>query len=411
MMRQLLLAAAAVTGAWVLSGCATESEAKRPVTPGPVVTERVPADNPSSHDAAFFRKLLTNRMVVYEPQPVVRDWNPALRMGPVRGRVYRDGHSIVCRAKGLRDTRGGWARGRWHVDPHPAARTIYQGYSVKNGPTGRAFVPFYDSGTGEFRLERYHKGEWVVAYRGWIQKSWPRVLAEACPRLKPGLPINEKQTGNTLGKLRAQGPEAPLRGLGEAKRSGPGTPAMTREEAWAFLQSQAGYIVTSASGRGHVFVPGDGGRSHEVWVLGDDGSISAVGRLREEGGRMFVEAPDRPGRRHPAPVLATGHRHPAFQLTGGLVAVPKPTALPFMGAAYADKRFVFHPQGEFSVVDEAGSLVSGPHFAGVWRWTRGRLEMAVRDDPVGPRGIGWRELARQLGKTPAVWKRTLQGTG
>ena len=77
-----------------------------------------------------------------------------------------------------------------------------------------------------------------------------------------------------------------------------------------------------------------------------------------------------------------------------------------MGKAYADRRFVFHPEGKFSVVDEAGNLVDGPHFDGVWRWTKGRLEMTVRDDPAGPRSIRWRELADELGMKPAVWTRS-----
>ena len=106
---------------------------------------------------------------------------------------------------------------------------------------------------------------------------------------------------------------------------------------------------------------------------------------------------------YPFPFLPTGHRHPAFQLTDEFLAHPYPRALPFMGEAYADKRFVFHPEGKFSVVDEAGNLVEGPHFDGEWRWTRGTLEMAVREDPAGPRRVHWRTLAHRLGMKPAVW--------
>ena len=143
---------------------------------------------------------------------------------------------------------------------------------------------------------------------------------------------------------------------------------------------------------------------HEVWKLGADGGIEKTGVLREEGDWVLVEVPGQPVLRYPigypVPILPTGHRHPAFQLTGELVAFPKPTALAFMGEAYADKRFVFYGTGRLAVVDLAGELI----VEGSWRWTRGRLEVAVDGDAAGARSVGWRELAGQLGKTPAVWK-------
>jgi len=97
---------------------------------------------------------------------------------------------------------------------------------------------------------------------------------------------------------------------------------------------------------------------------------------------------------------------PGSHLTDTLIRRPFPRSLPHMGEAYADKRFVFHSEGKFSVVDRNGDLVEGPHFDGVWRWTKGRLEMTVRDDPAGPRSIGWRELASDLDMQPTVWTRS-----
>ncbi|MCY3671259.1 MAG: hypothetical protein OXH14_09285 [Alphaproteobacteria bacterium] len=114
---------------------------------------------------------------------------------------------------------------------------------------------------------------------------------------------------------------------------------------------------------------------------------------------------------YPFPYLPTGHRHPAFQLTDELIARPDPRPLPHMGEAYVDKRFVFHPEGKFSVVDEVGNLVEGPHFDGTWVWTRGRLEMTIRDDPAGPYSVGWRELASDLDMQPKIWSRYSRDVG
>ena len=92
------------------------------------------------------------------------------------------------------------------------------------------------------------------------------------------------------------------------------------------------------------------------------------------------------------------------QITDAFLAHPR--SLAFMGEAYAEKRFVFHPEGRFSVVDEAGNLVEGPHFDGVWRWTKGHLEMTVRDDR--SYSINWRELAVD---PPKMWCATCAMSG
>ncbi len=130
----------------------------------------------------------------------------------------------------------------------------------------------------------------------------------------------------------------------------------------------------------------------------------------EETWIAFVEEDGEVRRRYPIgypfPYLPTGHRHPAFQITDAFLAHPR--SLAFMGEAYADKRFVFHPEGRFSVVDEAGNLVEGPHFDGVWRWTKGHLEMTVRDDR--SYSINWRELAVDV-DPPKMWSRFSRDVG
>ena len=133
-------------------------------------------------------------------------------------------------------------------------------------------------------------------------------------------------------------------------------------------------------------------------------------RSARRGDWLIVEVPGQPVFRYPVgypvPVLPTGHRHAAFQLTDRLIGSAKPRSLPHMGEVYADKRFMFHTEGKFSVVDLNGDLVEGPHFDGVWRWTKGNLEMTIRDDPAGSRSIGWRELASDLDMQPTVWTRS-----
>ncbi len=56
-------------------------------------------------------------------------------------------------------------------------------------------------------------------------------------------------------------------------------------------------------------------------------------------------------------------------------------------------------------LDEAGNLVEGLHFDGVWRWTKGHLEMAVRDDR--SYRINWRDLA----PPPKMWSRFSRDVG
>ena len=58
-------------------------------------------------------------------------------------------------------------------------------------------------------------------------------------------------------------------------------------------------------------------------------------------------------------------------------------------------------------LDEGGNLVEGRHFDGVWRWTKGHLEMTVRDDR--SYSINWRELA--IDPPPKIWSRYARDVG
>lgn len=366
--------------------------------------------NHSSHSSEFFRKLLFGRVFVHEH---------AKAPGIVNAEFVRnDGRTFLCFWDNVaREFRLQWAQ--LAIENHSSGAERVVSF---RGQVGRSLM-FFDSQSGAMYVEALlahkdpHKRRRLKRRDGWIQDSWPRALADACPNLKlpPHVRINEKQTSRKLDELRRQDPDAPIRNFPGSHVTAPGRtglarsggkPTTTAAEVEAFLAAQEGNIVTW-NGHGWVWVRS--GNREEVWRV--QGGPTYGERFfdvvrSDDGSRVTIQFPTRDfvymvG--YPFPYLPTGHRHPAFQLTDELIARPSPRALPFMGEAYADKRFVFHPEGKFSVVDEAGNLVKGPHFDGTWRWTRQALEMTVRDDPAGFQRIHWRSLAHQLGMKPSVW--------
>ena len=287
---------------------------------------------------------------------------------------------------------------------------------------------FYDPGTGVTASEilRRHadwRRSWTQPDTGWVQDSLPRSLADACPDLaaaRPeGMRINEKQTARRLDELRRQDPDAPIRNFPGSRHRCPGCtglgasggkPTTTKAEVETYLAAQEGNIVRASNGVPYTWVRS--GDREEFWRIGHGSRADKYFEVvRSEDGTMWTMGKYVYVFGYPFGYVPTGHRHPAFQITDELIGRPYPRALEFMDEAYAGRRFVFHREGtspsrgRFSVVDEAGNLVEGPHFDGFWRWTRGRLEITVRDDPAGPRSIGWRELASDLGIQPKVWSR------
>ncbi len=365
--------------------------------------------NYTPYSETFYRELITGRVNLYAP-----------RTGKFRNVVHgmvalADGRLLEC-LPGRADNKLFWFPRRiesWSLVKRAVGVMVHRDYGDGGGAAYAS--PFYDPETGSISAEVLKHGRWIRTSPGVVQNTWPRVLVDGCPTLKlpAHIRINEKQTSPRMDELRRQDPDAPIRhfpgshltapgrtGLGASR----GAPTTTRKEVWDYLRAQNGYVVTSPSETDYVLALGRDGVSHEVWKLGADGEIEKTGVLREEEDWILIEVPDQPVLRYPVgypvPVLPTGHRHPAFQLTGELVAVPEPRALAFMGEGYADNRFVFYGTGRLAVVDLAGDLI----VEGSWRWTQGRLEIAVDGDAAGARSVGWRELADQLGKTPAVWK-------
>ena len=272
---------------------------------------------------------------------------------------------------------------------------------------------FYDPETGEFSTEVLSKGAHVRSNPGLIQDTWPRSLVDACPGLKlpAHIRINERQTSLKFDELRRQDPDAPIRNFPGSHLTAPGRtglgasggrPTTTRKAVWSWLQGQDGYVLTSSDGVGNVVVLAEGGKEHEVWRLADDGSISGIGVLRDEGDWAFVEVPDLPEAvkypvGYPVPLLPTGHRHTAWQLTDELIAKGEPLPLPWLGARYADHRFLFHDK-TLTVVAPGETYLTGR-----WRWTKGQLQVWVDGEEHHAGSIAWRDLARELSVMPTVW--------
>ena len=373
--------------------------------------------NQTPYSADFYKRLLSDRVFVYEGRGSYRNVVSGLVFGA-------DGTILECRAR--RDPGSkklswwDWDTIRW--SRHRAGdggELVWQ----RDHQRSSYVTLFYGPVTGELWAESRRQLVWVVTNPGQIQDTWPRALADACPGLKipAHIRINEKQTSLRMDELRRQDPDAPVRNFPGSHLTSPGRtglgasggrPTTTKAEVEAFLEAQHGNVLINNKRIGLVYVRA--GDREELWRIGTEfhmrDAFWDIVRTENAAGE-WIEVHDGPRVRRRYPIgypfhyLPTGHRHPAFQLTDAFLASPHPRALPHMGEAYLDKRFVFHPEGRFSVVDADGNLVEGPHFDGVWRWTKGNLEMTVRDDPTGPRSVGWRILAAQLGMEPAVWTR------
>ncbi len=382
-------------------------------------------NNFTSHNVWFYEDLLSDRVFVFHNTHI-----PRYRNVPHAGIFRADGRYLECIGKWLKAGKLHWVEQsyRWSIVRNGA------GAVVQYERPGKAIFDayfFYVPKTGAVPVEVLYDNpdstrSWARESAGWVQDSLPRSLADACPGLDlpAGMRINEKQTSQRLDELRRQDPDAPIRHFPGSQHTCPGCtglgasggrPTTTKAEVEAYLAAHEGNILTTTTGAPYTYVR-SGGRE-EFWRIGhgnladkyfevvrsEDGTTWKMGKYVYEFG-------------YPFGYLPTGHRHPAFQISDELIRRPYPRALEFMGEAYADRRFVFHreggssSQGKFSVVDEAGNLVEGPHFAGVWRWTKGRLEMTVRDDPAGPRNVGWRELASDLDIQLKVWSRFTPNT-
>ena len=243
------------------------------------------------------------------------------------------------------------SRGTWTVAADSRGRANWR--LQIGSKRGRLYVPHYDPESGELKFRRRDgRGNWVTGMRGWLQASWPKVMAERCPGLAAGVPVDERQTAMTLAGLRRQTPDAPLKNLARP------LPLPVGKQSAA--PASGALHGSSAAG------------------AADDGAASASG----------------------------GSIDPRPQLSDELIAGAKERELAFMGPDYADRRFMFfgegvkafYESGNLAVLDLDGNLVADEGFDGTWRWAEGRLEIRVRGDR-RVHSIAWRDLARVLGMT------------
>lgn len=270
-------------------------------------------------------------------------------------------------------------------------------------------TPFYDPATGHFHLEgRSRKSKKLEApWVGWIQDSWPRALADACPglALPEHLAINEKQTSTSIEELRAQDPDAPIRNFPGSELRVPGAvgkaitggkPTLTREELADFMRANHGKILLNYRGKRRVLVIRDD--KEELWKIDAEGAVTNVGYFDPAPDGSTIGIAWEKGKPvkwrytvgYALPYAPTGERFGAFSLGDWLAAQPSVT-LPFFGR---DVAFRFSPDGALATNKKDGSVITGS-----WRWSRGSLEIhfpGLRDVAT----YEWRALARQVGWSP-----------
>ena len=182
-MRKLTISAAVL----LVAGCAAHGA--------------VPLEETSGYAPETIRQMLTDKVFVLKgPRGI---WTAARYFRPGGGNDYC---SLAT------DGRIQNSRGTWTVGADSRDRATYQLATVNK--RGRLYVPHYDPESGELKFRRRDgRGGWVTGMRGWLQESWPKSMAERCPGLAAGVPVDERQTGTTLAELRRQTPDAALKGL------------------------------------------------------------------------------------------------------------------------------------------------------------------------------------------------------
>ena len=410
--------AAALAGVLMASCTAHGQQAPRPVLPELSGLPYWKAfRNHSSHNADFFRSLLFGRVYLSE-----RLYSPGLVNGEL---VLEDGRVSWCyayRNPKVRTHRH-W-EGELRLETHSTgvARTLVDG-----GNTYRYLI-FYEPQAGALSVEglAVHVDPQKRMRRkdgsGWIQDSWPRVLADACPgiELPAGMEINEKQTSRNLDELRRQDRDAVLRNFPGSQHTGPGRtglaasggkPTTTREEVEAFMKAHEGNILLSSLGNGYVFTEG-WTEATEIWPIGYDGGIYGFGKVTRKtdasGQEWTISEIPGVGTVHypigyPLPLLSTGHRHAAWQITDWLIESGRVLEVPELGEGWKGVRF--HAGNRAEAFPAAG----GAPETGGWRWTKGQLQVWLGD---GSSALEhWQDLSKRLNMGVKIWTPLTPNTG
>lgn len=361
--------------------------------------------NYSSHDAAFFTELLSDRVWLYE--------RPNAARAADRGPVWAVRHAADGTAQACIHLDGAWqARtGRWRVVSSPRFRALYNYQEEGTAPDpghAKGHVPvFYDPETGRLHSESTGDSNWFVLSLGWVQESWPRALMDACPDLDlpAALPVNGRQTSTLMEEAVAQDPEAALRAAPGSELHAPGSTGLAMSAGAAtvsaaelarFLADNDGYVLESPAGTRLVLALG--AERDELWRLDEDGSVvdtavllpSADGVPGRSPAGIAVQWERLPRRQDyrlgdPFPLRPTGERHGAFLLTDRLVAAARPVALPF--GEHGDVALQFHDGGRVTAQAAGGGDIGGR-----WHWSRGHLHVAL-DGIAETVAWPWRGLA------------------
>ena len=384
--------------------------ASNPGTSGALAQAAPGYPNYSSHGAAFFTGLLEGRVWILE--------RPNSRRAEDRNTVWAHYHGPDGTLRACAHLGGAYAPGtaRWRVVPSREFRALYNfnepGVEPDPGQRRGHTPVFYDPATGVLHNEALGaaSGVWAVASRGWVQESWPRAMKDACPdlRLPADLQVNEKQTSTAFDKAIAQDTDAPLRDFPGSELRGPGATGIAASGGHAtlpaaalkrFLADNNGRVLVDNAGARHVLVLGRD--RDELWLLDGNGGIADTGHLVPASGGAeialhYERLPLRPRFRvgEALPLLPTGERYAAMQLTDWLAAGSGPVTLPFMDRE--DSVFRFGADGTLTAVLGDGN---GSRGAGAWRWSRGELIVTL-DGAAAANSYPWRALAAHVGWTP-----------
>ena len=364
--------------------------------------------NYSSHDAAFFSELLTDRVWVLE--------RPNSAHAGDRGLVWGIHHAADGTARACIHLDGVWqARvDRWRVVASPRFRALYNYHDAGTAPDPghvKGHVPiFYDPGTGRLHSESVGGSAWFVLSLGWVQESWPQALKEACPDLDlpAGLPVNAKQTSVLMEEAVAQDPDAALRAHPGSELRAPGAtglamsagaPAVTASGLARFLAANDGHVLESPAGTRMVLVLGV--ERDELWRLDAHGNVADTAvLLASADGAGIVAQWERLPRRleyrlgDPFPLQPTGERYGAFVLTDRLLAADRPVTLPLGDSGGAALRF---GDGGTATAEAA----DGSGIGGRWWWSRGHLHVSL-DGVAETYAWPWRDLAAWQQRLPVI---------
>ena len=375
--------------------------------------------NYSSHDAAFFTDLLTDRVWLFE--------RPNSSRAKDRGTVWGIHHAADGTARACIHLDGAWQarEDRWRVVASPRFRALYNYYDAGTEPDPgqvRGHVPiFYDLRTGRLHSESVGQGggalsAWFVLSLGWVQESWPQALKDACADLDlpDGFPVNPKQTSVLMEEAVAQDPVAAVRIHPGSHLQAPGStglamsagaPTVTAAELMRFLAANDGHVLETPAGIRTVLALG--AERDELWRLNAEGEVVDTALLlpSADGTRIAVQWERLPRRLEyrlgdPLPLQPTGERYGAMSLTDRLVDAGRPVALPFGDGGDIALRFL---KGGVATAE----AVDGGTIAGRWRWSRGHLHVSLdgRGETVS---WPWRDLHRHLAALPDVPARRAQ---